>query len=244
VIDLGAGHASSGTTLTGRVIEALKAESLLNESVGAGYIDRNWPPALKTSGAWPMSGLRQSFLNGSLTRLLDPDAVLKGKVCEFVARGDFGLGSNQRADGTYDRVWFEGDVDPAEVTFDKDLFLLTKAKARALRAPPAPPPVGEPVPPGPPVAEPTPSPEPAPPAPAPVVSTSVVTVSGPIPPESWNRVGTRVLAKMRAGKEVKVNVEFSATFDAAGAQSVLGELNQALQELGVEKDVVTKREDQ
>lgn len=56
VIDLGAGHASQGTTLTGRVIEALKAESLLNESVGAGYIERNWPPALKATGAWPMSG--------------------------------------------------------------------------------------------------------------------------------------------------------------------------------------------
>jgi hypothetical protein len=241
VIDLGAGHASAGTTLTGRVIEALKSESLLNESVGAGYIDRNWPPALKAPGAWPMSGLRQSFLNGSLTRLLDPDSVLKGKVCEFVVRGDFGLGSNQRADGTFDRLWFECDVDPAEITFDKDLFLLAKAKARALRLPPAPPPVTEPSPAGPPSEESAPGPEAAPLPSTSVPSTSVVTVTGSIPPESWNRVGTRVLAKMRAGKEVKVNVEFSAMFDAAASQNIVGELNQALQELGVDKDVVTKR---
>ncbi|HEX9593965.1 MAG TPA: DUF499 domain-containing protein, partial [bacterium] len=46
VIDLGAGHSSSGETLCGRVIAALKSEALLNESVGAGYIERNWPPAL------------------------------------------------------------------------------------------------------------------------------------------------------------------------------------------------------
>ena len=71
VIDLGAGHSSSGETLCGRVIGALKAEALLNESVGAGYIERNWPPALKSSGEWPLASLRQSFLNGSLTRLLD-----------------------------------------------------------------------------------------------------------------------------------------------------------------------------
>lgn len=58
VIDLGAGHSSSGQTLCGRVIAALKSEELLNKSVGAGYIDRNWPPALKDSGAWPMSSLR------------------------------------------------------------------------------------------------------------------------------------------------------------------------------------------
>ena len=78
VVDLGAGHSSAQETLCGRVIQALKSSALLNESVGAGYLDRNWPPALKDSGAWPLSSLRQSFLNGSLTRLLDPDAVLKG----------------------------------------------------------------------------------------------------------------------------------------------------------------------
>lgn len=90
VIDLGAGHASGGETLCGRVVAALKSNALLNESVGAGYIDRNWPPALKESGAWPLSSLRQSFLNGSLTRLLDPDAVLKGKIVEFVTNGELG----------------------------------------------------------------------------------------------------------------------------------------------------------
>ena len=81
VIDLGAGHSSSGETLCGRVIAALKSEALLNESVGAGYIERNWPPALKDSGAWPLASLRQSFLNGSLTRLVDPDAILKIQDC-------------------------------------------------------------------------------------------------------------------------------------------------------------------
>ena len=66
------------------MITALKSQALLNESVGAGYIERNWPPAFKDSGAWPMASLRQSFLNGSLTRLLDPDTILRGKIVEFV----------------------------------------------------------------------------------------------------------------------------------------------------------------
>jgi len=48
VIDLGAGHASSGETLWERVVGALKSNALLNETVGAGYIERNWPPALKS----------------------------------------------------------------------------------------------------------------------------------------------------------------------------------------------------
>src|SRR6185436_19878799 len=116
-IDLGAGHSSSGT-LCGRVIGALKSEALLNESVGAGYIERSWPPALKQSAAWPLASLRQSFLNGSLTRLVDPDAILKSKIEEFVGRGDFGLASGRKADGSYERVWYEEMVAPDEVAFD------------------------------------------------------------------------------------------------------------------------------
>ena len=71
-LDLGAGHASANETLIARVIGALKAEAMLNESVGAGYLDRHWPPAHREAGAWPLAGLRQSFLDGSLTRLVDP----------------------------------------------------------------------------------------------------------------------------------------------------------------------------
>ena len=87
------------------IIGALKSEALLNESVGAGYIERNWPPALKESAAWPLASLRQSFLNGSLTRLVDPDTILKVKIVAFVSRGDFGLASSRNLDGSYERVW-------------------------------------------------------------------------------------------------------------------------------------------
>ena len=145
-IDLGAGHSSSGETLCGRVIGALKSEALLNESAGAGYIERNWPPALKEAGAWPLASLRQSFLNGSLTRLVDPDAILKGKIVEFVGRGDFGLASGRKQDGSYERVWFQELLASDEVAFEAGVFLLLKATAETLKSgmPAAPAPVPEP----------------------------------------------------------------------------------------------------
>ena len=96
-------------------------------------LERNWPPALKESGAWPLASLRQSFLNGSLTRLLDPDSILRNKIVEFVGKGDLGLASGQKPDGTYDRVWFEEQISSDEVTFESGVFLLTKAKAKALK---------------------------------------------------------------------------------------------------------------
>jgi hypothetical protein len=234
VIDLGAGHSSSGETLCGRVIAALKSEALLNESVGAGYIERNWPPALKEAGAWPLASLRQSFLNGSLTRLVDPDTTLKGKIVEFVGRGDFGLASGRKPDGSYERLWFEDLVAPDEVTFEADVFLLRKATAEALRrgepptiTPPPPPEVEPPI-----TTIPRPGERPGP-EPVPSAETTVLRLVGTVPPEVWNRLGTKILPKLRSGAELKIGLEFSVTVKADSAAGLATELRQILQELGL-----------
>lgn len=238
VIDLGAGHSSSGETLCGRVVGALKSEALLNESVGAGYIERNCPPALKESGAWPLASLRQSFLNGALTRLVDPDLILKSKIVEFVGRGDFGLASGQTADGAYDRVWFEELVAPDEVAFESGVFLLRKAPAAALKS-------GSPA-----MPAPAPGPESGPatattpplvsqPGPEPQSGSGTATLRliGTIPPEIWNRLGTKILPKLRSGSDLKVGLDFSVTVKADTAQSLASELRQVLQELGLGESV-------
>jgi hypothetical protein len=239
VIDLGAGHSSSTETLCGRVIAALKAEALLNESVGAGYIDRNWPPAFKESGAWPLASLRQSFLDGALTRLLDPDGVLKTKLVEFVGRGDFGLGSGPRPDGTYERLWYWQVVPPDEVAFEAGVVLLKKVKAEELKNKPVVEPGGtgpapEPVPPGPGpgtlVVPPEPGPEPGPLPP----EKTAIRVWGTVPAEVWNRFGTRMLPKLRAGEGLKIAVDMSATFDGGSASDMKSDLRQILHDLGLD----------
>ncbi len=234
VIDLGARHSSSGETLCGRVIAALKSEALLNESVGAGYIERNWPPALKEAGAWPLASLRQSFLNGSLTRLVDPDAILKSKLVEFVTRGDFGLASGKKADGSYERMWFHELVAPDEVAFEAGVFILRKTTAESLKAgkPATPTPSPEPEP-GPTI---TPAPEPGPthsPGTEPTASTRTLRLVGIVPPEVWNRLGTKILPKLRTGSGLKIGLEFSVTFSADSANGLATELRQILQELGL-----------
>ena len=251
-IDLGAGHASSGETLCGRVIAALKREALLNESVGAGYLERNWPPALKESGAWPLQSLRQSFLDGSLTRLLDPNTTLRGKIVEFVGKGDFGLASCQKADGTYERVWFQELVSADEIAFEPGVFLLTKAKAQALKAGVSGPTSGLEPQPGPPVPGPGPGPlsavpttaqpgEPEPqPAPAPGIQTKTIRIVGAVPPELWNRLGTKLLPKLRSampagrqGSDLKVSVDLSVTVNPDVLGSLTSDLRQILEDLGL-----------
>jgi hypothetical protein len=233
-IDLGAGHSSGGETLCGRVITALKCQALLNESVGAGYIERNWPPALKASGAWPLASLRQSFLNGSLTRLLDPDTTLRNKIVEFVSRGDFGLAYGQKPDGGYELVLFEESIDPADVTFEGGVFLLLKSKAKTLKAAPEPVPDGGAGPTPTPKPEPTPEPRPEPVSePVPSTTTKTFRISGDVPPEIWNRLGTKVLPKLRSGSGLRIGIEFSVTVESGVAQSFQTDLKQILDDLGL-----------
>ena len=239
-IDLGAGHSSSSETLCGRVIAALKSDGLLNESVGAGYIDRHWPPAFKDAGAWPLTSLRQSFLNGSLTRLIDPDAVLRRQIVEFVGRGDFGLASGDSGGGQYELLWFAEPVGAEEVSFEANVFLLTKAKAEQLRAKPiaqdepqveissTPRPVA--------ATEPYPETEKRGDSNEPLIQTgekATLQLKGTVPPEAWNRLGTRILPKLRSGQDLSVGVEFSVSVDAAMANNLELELRQALADLGL-----------
>jgi len=236
-IDLGAGHSSGSETLCGRVITALRSGALLNESVGAGYVERNWPPALKETGAWPLTSLRQSFLNGSLTRLLDPDSVLRRRICEWVLRGDFGLASVQKGDGGFERIWFEQDVSPDEVGFESGVFLLTRksAKAETAEGSAATEAMGAEA-----ITGGAPSPS------EPVISevegeiervveavARTLRISGDIPPELWNRLGTKVLPKLRSGHDLKVGVEFRVSVDGAMAASLEVDLRQALEDLGL-----------
>jgi hypothetical protein len=241
IVDLGAGHASSGETLCGRILTALKSQALLNESVGSGYIERNWPPALKASGAWPLASLRQSFLNGTLTRLLDPDTTLRARIVDAVSRKEFGLASGERPDGTYERIWFDETVGPEEVAFESGVFLLLKSKARLLKEGkvPEPPPTKKPE---------EKKEEPEKPTEeergGEEAKTRTIQVKGRITPETWNRLGTKLLPKLRAavpagrqGTDLRLGIDFSVTVESDAVDHVVGELRQALTDLGLNNTV-------
>jgi hypothetical protein len=243
VIDLGAGHASAAESLTGRIVTALKAEGLLSESIGAGYLERHWPAAFEARGAWPLVSLRQAFLNGTLTRLIDPERVLRSKIVEFVANGELALGSGSRPDGTFEHVWFDEPISPDEVTFDADVYLLTKRAAQAAKvgADVSAPEAGGEQPPGEGPAGGSMEGDEQPPVSGEAgTGTTVelrrIRLSGSVPPEMWNRLGTRVVARLRSASDLEIRVEAAASADAADARRLEQELRQALSELGLEHE--------
>ncbi len=252
VIDLGVGHPSANESLCGRALAALRSAGLLNEGVGVSYLERHWPPALKASGAWPLTTLRQSFLNGALTRLPDPDTILRKKIVEFVTAGEFGLASGERPDGTFERIWHAQPLAPEEVTFEAGVYLLTRAKAQALKSRPAPRPVAVPDsglnPPGgappdtrgmPPVG---PEDRPASSAGSPARSCTL-RLTGSLPPETWNRAGTKLVSRLRsAGEGIELKIDFTVLVPAGTAASLEADLKQALQDLGIEGSIRIEKE--
>ena len=69
------------------------------------------------------------------------------------------------------------------------------------------------------------------PLPAPAMRT--LRLTGTVPPEVWNRLGTRILPKLRSGTDLKLGLEFSVRVSTDSADVFASELRQALQELGL-----------
>jgi uncharacterized protein DUF499 len=237
MIDLGAGHSSGAKSLCGRILAALTSNALLNESPGAGYLERKWPSAFKESGAWPLKSLRQAFLDGALDRLLNPDEYLRRRIPEFVTRGEFGLASGGDPATGFTRVWFSEPLSADEIAFDSNVYLLTKSRAQALKASSEPTDTstttgvpthstGDPI-------------EAVPPDSEPTEDTGqgeqkrTVQITGSIPPEVWNRIGTKLIPKLRSGANLRVGVEFAVELGSKDAAHFLQELKQALADLNL-----------
>ena len=155
-----------------------------------------------------------------------------------------GLGSGRGADGRFERVSFRETVLPEDVMFESDVYLLTRGLAERLKAPAAP----EPETPtareggsggsGGPAGDSTgtgPGPDmpvdPQPPLPPEPSARKSLRIHGDIRPEIWNRLGTRILPKLRSGHDLKVGVTFELTADGAGTDPLLADLQQILEDL-------------
>ena len=56
---------------------------------------------------------------------------------------------------------------------------------------------------------------------------------GTVPPEVWNRLGTKVLPKLRSGSDLKIGVDFSVIVKADLAGSLASDLRQILDDLSL-----------
>jgi hypothetical protein len=74
----------------------------------------------------------------------------------------------------------------------------------------------------------------------PMRETKTLRVYGAIPSEVWNRLGTKVLPKLKSGSELKVGVDFTVKVDNASAAQLESDLRQILDDLGLASSVRTE----
>jgi len=60
---------------------------------------------------------------------------------------------------------------------------------------------------------------------------------GVMPPEVWNRFGTKVLPKLRSGGDLKLGVDFTVSLDAVRARNIRSEICQLLDDLGLSDEL-------
>ncbi len=245
VIDLGQGHSSANISLSERIISAIKSQALLNDSVGISYLERFWPQAFIEKGAWPLKSLRQSFLDGSLTRLADPDTVLKSKIHDFVYKGDAGLISKSHADSSGFHLWFKEDLDPSEIMFVSEVCLVMKSKVGLYK------PKEEPVP-QPNLGNGITTPDTDEPGTGsgtgihPVHPESLhgqpyietIKLNGELPYELWNKFSRSVLTKLTTNNNgLVINIEIIVNNDSKHSEAIKKEIESGIQEVKLDDKI-------
>jgi hypothetical protein len=228
-VQLGQLHPSEARSITSAILARLRHDSLLSREIGASYIERNWPPALKESGAWPLASLKAAFFQGYFTRLEKAEDALRQTISRAVGQGILGLACGKDAT-KFDRVWFKEAVETPDITFDYDTYVLTAKKAKALKEAAIEPPAGKPgTPPGkgpitvPPV-------EPPPVEPPTEPKGLDVCWQGQLRREQWNLFSLKVLTRLAQAENVEIEVKVRAKLKEA---QTLEQLNSALKELGI-----------
>src|SRR5206468_10035815 len=69
------------------------------------------------------------------------------------------------------------------------------------------------------------------------LSTQTIQVRGVVPPEVWNKLGIKVIPKLRTGTDLELGIELRVRVGQAGASALASDLRQILAELGLSASV-------
>jgi hypothetical protein len=161
--------------------------------------------------------------------VIDADSALRTKIPEFVQRGDFGLAWGPKSDGSYERLFFKESLPAGEIEFTSDVFLLRRKRAESLKtsppSPATPAEVGSQV---------DAAPERTVTDVAKTLEIVRLAVTGSLPAEVWNRVGQKLLPKLRVAGAVEISIDLSVEVPGRVANALSAEVLEILREIGLE----------
>lgn len=244
VIDLGLVNSSGYESLSGCILNRLKQEAIVEETISPNFLVRNWSPVYDE---WNVKSVRDAFFASPLfPKLLSGDSI-KQTIANGVSGGQFAYVI--KSGGGYEPFRFQQGLMAGEVEIADDVFILKKELAEkyleSLKSP-SPTPVETTEidgPPRSPSAEAVVSSDHNSEASADVPPLFKQTVSrifwsGEIPSQKWSLFYQKVLLKYH-GPDLKVSVKFETAPEDGISMQKFEETKSALRELGLSDDVST-----
>ncbi|RJX26498.1 MAG: DUF499 domain-containing protein [Dethiobacter sp.] len=132
LVDLGLVHSSAAPTIVELIINRLRQEGDIEESISPNFLVRNWPPAFKE---WSTRAVRDAFYASPQFPCLMDAEILKGTIARSVSNGILAyVGMDEL--GHYKPFYFEKELDPQEIEFAEDMFIITGEEAKKHLEPP------------------------------------------------------------------------------------------------------------
>jgi hypothetical protein len=129
VIDLGLVHSSAATSLMNLIINRLRQDGEIEDSISPNFLVRNWPPAFKE---WSTRAVRDAFFaSPQFPKLLSPEAI-NDTIANGVTNGILAYAG--KVGDAYTPFHFEDDLPPYQVEISDDMFIITRELAQPYKA--------------------------------------------------------------------------------------------------------------
>jgi hypothetical protein len=240
-VDMGLVHSSSADSPISNILNTLSSLADVEKGVSPNSLVKNWPPAFKE---WSTKSVRDSFYASPVfPRVLNAEAI-KGTIARGVEAGLLAY-VGKTTSGTYQPFVFNQGLNPAEVEFSDDMYIVSaetaKAHAQAEKAAAAATastknesiaPTSDAIPTLP-TAQPITEAHSIPP----LSKASGISWSGNVPSQKWMNFYTKVLSRFAATSGLKLTVQVEVTPMDGVAKQTVEETQNALRELGLDDHV-------
>jgi len=244
-INLGLIHSSMADTLVSLVLNRLRQDGEIEDSISPNFLARNWPAFAE----WSTKSVRDAFFaSPQFPRLSKPDAI-KDTIARGVSAGAGVLAYVGKApDGRYQPFIYKESLSLADVEISEEMYIITAETAeeylKRIQEPEqavvkTPPPTGE-TPPAldthPPIPETPPAQPPHQPQPA---KTKRLSWVGEVPAQKWMNFYTKVLSRFALGHNLKLSLHVEVANEQGISEQKVEETRSALKELGLDDKVET-----
>lgn len=246
-VDLGLVHSSAADSPISNILNRLSTDGdVETKGVSPNFLVRNWPPAFKE---WATKSLRDAFYSSPTYPRVPNAEFIKGTIARGVESGMLAY-VGKTAAGKYLPFAFNESINPYDIEFSDDMFVITAETAAAYVeqekrgtsaastgedssstgsvTSPATPSVADDAKP----TEPTPTP----------ASTKIAGIrwSGDVPPQKWMNFYTKVLSRFAGTSGLKLTIQIDVNPPDGISKQTLDETKGALRELGLKDELDEK----